>query len=51
MARGIATCGRWSVARCILKDLPLDEFIKLFKVKGYTPDDIVAKLTYEMGGF
>lgn len=50
MKKNISTCGRWSVARCILKDMPLDEFAKLFKVKGLTPDDVVSMLTYELSG-
>lgn len=50
MQKKISTCGRWSLSRCILKDIPLDQFVKLFKVKGYTPDDIVTMLTYEMSG-
>lgn|SRR5574337_1618016 len=50
MQKHISTCGRWSVARCILKDVPLDQFVKLFKVKNYTPDDVVTMLTYEMSG-
>jgi hypothetical protein len=48
--KNISTCGRWCVTRCILRNVPLDEFVKLFKIKGYTPDDVVTLLTYENSG-
>lgn len=50
MKKNISTCGRWSVARCILKDIPLDQFVDLFKMKGYSPDDVVTMLTYKIAG-
>lgn len=41
----IATCGRYVVLRILLKDIPLDKFIKIFKHKKYTPDEISKILT------
>lgn len=41
---GVATCGRWVVLRMLLKDVPLDTFINIFK-KFSDPDEIVTKLT------
>lgn len=49
--KGISTCGRWSASRCLLKDLPLDEFVKLFKVPKYSTDDMVTIFTNKIGGF
>lgn len=39
----VKTCGRWSLVRAILKDIPLDMFYELFK--GKHSDDIVAVIT------
>lgn len=43
--KGINTCGRWCVVRCILSDLNIDEFYKLFK-KYKNKDKIITELTY-----
>jgi len=39
----VKDCGRWIATRIILKDMPLDDFIKLFK--GMYSDDIVTAIT------
>jgi hypothetical protein len=41
----ISTCGRWVVLRIILKDIPLNEFIKLIKDTEMDPDVLVTILT------
>lgn len=41
----INTCGRWVVARYLLKKLELDEFIRLLKYFIREPDDLVAMMT------
>ncbi len=46
MDKGTATCGRWAAIRTIFKELPLDDFVDLFKVKGIDPDDLATLLTY-----
>lgn len=45
LSNDIATCGRYVVVRILLKDIPLDEFVKIFKNKKYTPDEVAYKLT------
>lgn len=40
---GIATCGRWSSLRILLRDLPLKKFYDLFH--GKKADDVVSILT------
>lgn len=42
----IKTCGRWTLVRAILKDLPLDEFYELFK--GKNSDDLVTIVTSDI---
>lgn len=41
----VNTCGRWVVARLIMRDLPLNEFVKMFKERGVSSDTIVTLLT------
>lgn len=40
-----ATCGRWVVARILLKDLDEHQFAKLFTGKGINPDLLVTVFT------
>jgi len=47
--RDVNTCGRWVVARLILRHLPLDKFVKLFKNKDYSPDFLVTIFTELLG--
>jgi len=44
---GVNTCGRWVVARLLLRDMPLANFVKFFKSKllGLSPDQLVTYLT------
>lgn len=39
------TCGRWVVARLMLKELRLDDFLKMIKHFGKHTDDTVALMT------
>lgn len=41
----INTCGRWVVTRYLLKDLELDDFIRLIKFFVRPSDDLVAAMT------
>lgn len=41
----INTCGRWVVARYLLKGLELDDFLKLIKYFVRPSDDLVAAMT------
>lgn len=42
----VNTCGRWVVARLLLRMLELDDFIKIFQhLKPQTPDEMVVVLT------
>lgn len=41
----INTCGRWVVARLLLRELELDEFISLIKYFVRPSDDLVAAMT------
>lgn len=45
MKKDTNTCGRWVAMRIAMRMLPLEEFVKLFKLKGLTPDDVVTLLT------
>jgi hypothetical protein len=46
----VKTCGRWAGMRTLLKHLPLDDFVDLFKNnKLGSPDDIVCALTDDIG--
>lgn len=40
----INTCGRWCVFRLICEDLNEHEFYKLFKNKGFKPDEIITEI-------
>ena len=45
----VKTCGRWASMRTLLKHLPLEEFVDIFKNnKLGTPDDIVTKFTEDI---
>lgn len=46
----VNTCGRWAVARLVCKDMSNAEFHHLVKRSGETPDNWVARFTYEMLG-
>ena len=41
----VNTCGRWVIARLLLRHLPLKDFEKLFKGKEFDPDFIVTLFT------
>lgn len=41
----IATCGRYVVLRVLLKELPLDTFVKIFNQPNMSPDDVAVDLT------
>ncbi len=43
--KGVATCGRHTAMRLILRDLPLDEYKELMTSTNYTPDELVTMLT------
>lgn len=49
LKEGISTCGRWSAARIIRKDLSLSQFKNLFDMSNPNNDDIITKLTMELG--
>ena len=40
----INTCGWYCIARCLLHTLSIAEFVKLFKSRTRSPDEIVAKM-------
>ena len=46
----VNTCGRWVVARLLLKDLDDKEFNELVKDSDVSPDDFVSLLTYFLLG-
>lgn len=41
----IATCGRYAVIRSLYRQMPLEEFVKIFLNKGDSPDVIAVQLT------
>jgi hypothetical protein len=45
LGKKISSCGRWSVLRCLLKELPLNEFKELFY--GPKSDELATFLTME----
>ena len=45
LRQDVNTCGRWVVARLMLKKLILDDFLKLIKYYGKHTDDTVALMT------
>ena len=50
-AHDINTCGRWTSLRVRMRDIPLNEFIKLWtKNKHYQPDFWVSAITYLFRG-
>lgn len=48
LKRGVSTCGRWCVARCINNKCTIDDFARRVKdaceEKGVTPDELVCEL-------
>ena len=40
----INTCGWFCIARCLLHDLPIAEFVQLFKSRTRSPDEIIGKM-------
>lgn len=49
LKEGVSTCGRWSAARILRKDLNLTQFKNLFDLKRNDNDDIITKFTMELG--
>ena len=50
----IKTCGRWVIARCLLKNLTNTEFEDFFKKNPgdtFTPDEVVTEFTRPLLGF
>jgi hypothetical protein len=44
MKDGVNTCGKWAVARILLRDLPVEDFYYLFRSgKNFTSDQLVDK--------
>ena len=43
--KGVATCGRHTSMRLLLRDLPLDNYKKFMTSTNYTPDELVTMLT------
>jgi hypothetical protein len=41
----VNTCGRWVIARLLLRHLPLKQFSKMFKNKSIEPDKLVTFFT------
>lgn len=47
MAEEVNTCGRWASTRIVMRDMPLDKFINIFKRNAnFQPDWYVSALTY-----
>jgi hypothetical protein len=44
--KGFTTCGRWVIVRCILSDIGIDDFAKLFLRKD--SDKFITKLTNDI---
>lgn len=50
--KDISTCGRWCIARIYFRELPIEEFAKLFLMnRKYKPDDLVTLFTSKLLGF
>ena len=43
--KGINTCGRWALIRCMMADMPLSKFTELFKRQPMSPDMWVTAIT------
>jgi len=43
----ITTCGRHAVVRCLYDKLSLNQYTKMIKKSGMSPDEFVVKLTYD----
>ena len=41
----ISTCGRWVICRIALRDMPIDEFVKMMRSSELAPDEIVTLAT------
>lgn len=46
--RGINTCGRHCVVRCLYGNIPLEKYYDMIKDTGLSPDDFVIGKTYEL---
>lgn len=46
--RGVATCGRHTALRLLLRDMPLDDYKNLITSTEFTPDEVVTLLTEEI---
>jgi len=46
--KGISTCGRHCAVRLLYKHLDLDDYLRMIKSSGLSPDDYVSKLTYKI---
>jgi hypothetical protein len=43
-----STCGRWVIARYIMKDYDIDIFAKIFMNSALSPDDELVRITYKI---
>ena len=51
MDEDVATCGRWAVARLVLKDLSAQQFHKaVMKYGKGSPDSFAVRFTYDILG-
>lgn len=41
----INTCGWFCIARCLLHELPIADFVQLFKSRTRSPDEIIARMS------
>ena len=41
----INTCGWFCIARCLLHKLPIAKFVKLFKTRNASPDEMIARMS------
>jgi hypothetical protein len=48
LSKDVATCGRWVVARLLLKDLTIKQFRDLFRGKGIDSDILVTLFTQSL---
>jgi hypothetical protein len=54
MREGVATCGRWVIARLLLRHMSVDHFARIFmknrRFKNLSPDEIVVRITEPLLG-
>lgn len=50
MKEGVNTCGKHCVSRLIYKDMKIDDYVKMIKQLGKTPDEFVTELVYKLIG-